>query len=214
MKTRIISALVGLIILGVAIAFYDTIIFNLFITALAVIGIYEGHHAASLTKKHWRVTLYSMLFAVLILLIPHGRSYIMPAVYALVVLVFAYILEHHKVFTIREGAYALLMGVGLPVVFCLILQFRDQFGNEQGILYLAFLLGSAWWSDIGGYFTGDQSQKDSGGTHWWFGLCHSGQYRYYGAYQLAGCAGDWLSYQSAYSSFWSYLLAYPAAGTA
>ena len=57
MKTRIISALVGLIILGVAIAFYDTIIFNLFITALAVIGIYEGHHAASLTKKHWRVTL-------------------------------------------------------------------------------------------------------------------------------------------------------------
>ena len=61
MKTRIISALVGLIILGVAIAFYDTIIFNLFITALAVIGIYEGHHAASLTKKHWRVTLYSML---------------------------------------------------------------------------------------------------------------------------------------------------------
>ena len=104
MKTRIISALVGLIILGVAIAFYDTIIFNLFITALAVIGIYEGHHAASLTKKHWRVTLYSMLFAVLILLIPHGRSYIMPAVYALVVLVFAYILEHHQVFTIREGA--------------------------------------------------------------------------------------------------------------
>ena len=78
MKIRIISALVGLIILGVAIAFYDTIIFNLFITALAVIGIYEGHHAASLTKKHWRVTLYSMLFAVLILLIPHGRSYIMP----------------------------------------------------------------------------------------------------------------------------------------
>lgn len=51
MKTRIISALVGLIVLGVAIAFYDTIIFNLFITALAVIGIYEGHHAASLTKK-------------------------------------------------------------------------------------------------------------------------------------------------------------------
>ena len=72
MKTRIISALVGLIVLGVAIAFYDTIIFNLFITALAVIGIYEGHHAASLTKKHWRVTLYSMLFAVLILLIPHA----------------------------------------------------------------------------------------------------------------------------------------------
>ena len=61
MKIRIISALVGLIILGVAIAFYDTIIFNLFITALAVIGIYEGHHAASLTKKHWRVTLYSCL---------------------------------------------------------------------------------------------------------------------------------------------------------
>ncbi len=35
MKTRIISALIGLVILGVAIAFYDTIIFNLFIAVLA-----------------------------------------------------------------------------------------------------------------------------------------------------------------------------------
>lgn len=57
MKTRIISALVGLIVLAVAIAFYDTMIFNLFITALAVIAIYEAHHAAGLTQKHLRVTL-------------------------------------------------------------------------------------------------------------------------------------------------------------
>ena len=154
MKTRIISALVGLAVLAVAIAFYDTIIFNLFITVLAVIGIYEAHHAAGLTQKHWRVTLYSVLFAILILLVPQGREYVMPALYVLVVLVFAYTLEHHKTFTIREGAYALLMGIGLPVVFGLILLFRDRMGNEQGILYLAFLLGSAWWSDIGGYFTG------------------------------------------------------------
>lgn len=64
MKIRIISALVGLIILGVAIAFYDTIIFNLFITALAVIGIYEGHHAASLTKNTGvlRFTVCCLLF--------------------------------------------------------------------------------------------------------------------------------------------------------
>ena len=49
MKTRIISALVGLAVLSVAIAFYDTIVFNLFITALAAIGIYEAHHAAGIT---------------------------------------------------------------------------------------------------------------------------------------------------------------------
>ncbi len=154
MKTRIISALVGLAVLSVAIAFYDTIVFNLFITALAAIGIYEAHHAAGITKTHWRVTLYSTLFAVFILLVPQGREYAKPALYVLVVLVFAYILEHHKTFTIREGSYVLLMGIGLPVVFGLILLFRDRLGNEQGILYLAFLLGSAWWSDIGGYFTG------------------------------------------------------------
>lgn len=154
MKTRIISALVGLIVLAVAIAFYDTIIFNLFITALAVIAIYESHHAAGLTQKHLRVTLYCALYAVLLLLVPQGREYSLPAVYVLVVLVFAYILEHHREFTIREGAYALLMGIALPTVFGLFLLYRDKLGNEQGILYLAFLLGSAWWSDIGGYFTG------------------------------------------------------------
>ena len=154
MKTRIISAVVGLMILAVAIAFYDTIIFNLFIAALALIGIYEAHHAAGLTKNHWRITLYSALFAVFILLVPQAREYAIPAIYVLTVLVFAYTLEHHKTFTIREGAYALLMGIALPVVFGLILLFRDKLGNEQGLLYLAFLLGSAWWSDIGGYFSG------------------------------------------------------------
>ena len=74
MKTRIISALVGLAVLSVAIAFYDTIVFNLFITALAAIGIYEAHHAAGITKTHLRVTLYSTLFAVFILLVPQGRE--------------------------------------------------------------------------------------------------------------------------------------------
>ena len=126
----------------------------MFITALAVIAIYEAHHAAGLTKKHLRVTLYCALYAVLLLLVPQGREYSLPAVYVLVVLVFAYILEHHKEFTIREGAYALLMGIALPTVFGLFLLYRDKLGNEQGILYLAFLLGSAWWSDIGGYFIG------------------------------------------------------------
>ena len=38
----------------------------------------------------------------------------------MVVLVFAYILEHHKEFTIREGAYALLMGIALPTVFAVL----------------------------------------------------------------------------------------------
>ena len=36
MKTRIISAVVGLMILAVAIAFYDTIIFNLFIAKFII----------------------------------------------------------------------------------------------------------------------------------------------------------------------------------
>lgn len=154
MITRIISAMVGLVVLAVAIALYDTIVFNIFIAALAVIGIYEAHHAAGLTKQHWRITVYCALFACFILLVPFGREYAMPALYVLVVLTFAYTLEHHRTFTIREGAYALLMGIGLPVVFGLIILLRDRLGNEQGILYLAFLLGSAWWSDTGAYFSG------------------------------------------------------------
>lgn len=154
MKTRILSAAAGLAVLAVVIAFYDTLVLDLFIAALAMIGIYEAHHAAGITREHWRITLYCELFAVLFLLVPKGREYGLYAVYVLAVLVFAYILEHHKTFTIREGAYALLMGAALPAVFGLIVQLRESFGNEQGILYLVFLLGSAWWSDTGGYFTG------------------------------------------------------------
>ena len=145
MKTRIISALVGIFVLAVAIAFYDTMIFNLFITALAVIAIYEAHHAAGLTQKHLRVTLYCALYAVLLLLVPQGREYSLPAVYVLVVLVFAYILEHHREFTIREGAYALLMGIALPTVFGLFCCTGISWEMNRGFYTLHFC-----WAAPGG----------------------------------------------------------------
>lgn len=156
MKTRIITGVVGIAVLFVFLFFYDTYVANVAIAALAVIGIWEAHHASGLTKEHLSVTLLCCLYGAAVILVPAGlRSVISIAgLYGMILLVFAYTLLHHSTFTIREASYEILLGAAIPVVFSTFISLRDHFGTEQGILYLFIVLGSAWWSDTGAYFAG------------------------------------------------------------
>lgn len=155
MKTRIISAVVGLILLAAFLMFYDYLVVVRFVVAiLALIGVDEALNAAGILKQHKPVAGLCRAFAVALILFTPSVRIITLMIYVMTIAVFAYTLMHHKTFTVREGAYSLMMGVGLPAVFSLLLQMPKQMGAQQGVLYLFFLLGSAWWSDTGAYFAG------------------------------------------------------------
>lgn len=53
MKTRIITAVVGLAVLAVVLAFFDTILFDLVLAAICLLGIHEVFTAMGFGKKQW-----------------------------------------------------------------------------------------------------------------------------------------------------------------
>lgn len=156
MKTRIITALIGLAVLFVFLCFYGTFAANILVAVLAVLSIWEAHHASGLTKNHLFVTVLCAMYGVAVILVPFTLrgTVSINGLYGMIMIVFAYTLKHHQDFTIREAAYEILLGAALPTVFSIIVSLRDRLGAEQGLLYLFFLLGSAWWSDTGAYFAG------------------------------------------------------------
>lgn len=156
MKTRIITGAVLVVALLIFICFYDTYFANIVTMLLAVIGVWEAHHAAGLTKDHLPVTLLSMIYGAAVILTPYAIRYKVMGIglYVLVLLVFAYILKNHRTYTIREAAYELLLGTAIPIAFSLIITIRDRFGAGEGLFYFFLILGSAWLSDTGAYFAG------------------------------------------------------------
>ena len=53
MKTRIITAAVGLGVLAVVLAFFDTFLFDLVLSAVCLIAIHEVFSAMGFGKKQW-----------------------------------------------------------------------------------------------------------------------------------------------------------------
>ena len=53
MKTRIITAVVGLGVLAVVLGFFDTFLFDLVLSAICLIAIHEVFSAMGFGKKQW-----------------------------------------------------------------------------------------------------------------------------------------------------------------
>lgn len=150
-KTRIISALVGLILLGAFFVFYDTVAADIVIIIISILGVWEAYHAAGFTEKHKPLFFIAAFFGILVPRIPAVGS---AGYYGVILLIFAYTLLHHRDFNAMDAAYAILMGTVLPITFRMFITLRDRFGVEQGMIYFVFLIGSAWLCDTGGYFAG------------------------------------------------------------
>ena len=71
MKTRVITAVVGLAFLALVLTFFDTLLFDLTLTAVCLLAIHEVFSAMGFGKKQW------YLYAVTV---PpfDSRSYLMP----------------------------------------------------------------------------------------------------------------------------------------
>ena len=73
MKTRIITAVVGLGVLAVVLGFFDTFLFDLVLSAICLIAIHEVFSAMGFGKKQW------YLYAAAVPL--HCRDFTAPSFY-------------------------------------------------------------------------------------------------------------------------------------
>ena len=155
MKKRILSAMGGLALLAVVLAFFDTILVNAQAAWVCLLALYELFKAADLLRFRALAAVCGA-FCVLILFLNTSAiaisfSYLS---YLLVVLLFLVLLRHHSDLRVEQVAYSFLMSILLAVSFYCLILLKEQTGPQLGVFYLLLIFGSAWWSDSGAFFVG------------------------------------------------------------
>ena len=83
MNTRVITAIVGLIVLAMVLLMFNTSVFNLIIAAVTLIAVCEVYHAMGMGKKEWPLLAVWVPF-VLAIMMPAAWPLVLPMAYLLV----------------------------------------------------------------------------------------------------------------------------------
>jgi phosphatidate cytidylyltransferase len=155
MKQRIITSLVGLVILGVVLAFYETIVLDLVVAVLIVMALYELLHACGSIKNRIYCG-FLMATGILIPLFPAG---VLARHAALLLLLFALalltiLLVCHRTLVPERAGFTAFYALMIALAFGCIVWMRDNFGMKIGFYALIVTLVGAWMSDTGAYFAG------------------------------------------------------------
>ena len=68
MKTRVITALVGIAVLLLVMLTFNTLVFNLVVAAVALIGMHEVYAALGFDKKDWLLYAVQVPYTLLVML--------------------------------------------------------------------------------------------------------------------------------------------------
>ncbi len=154
MKTRIISAVVGLLLLAVVVLFFETPVLDVAIALLSVFAAYEMINAVGLSKNRTFTAVCAFFAAFFSSTYYHNFSSIgsfVDFVFAGVVLIFVLFNKDEIKFT--DAAVAFFATLILPKIFSLILFLRNY---QSPICYFLVLLSLAvaWLNDTCAYFSG------------------------------------------------------------
>lgn len=155
MKTRVISAMVGLAILAAVLALIATRAFNVCIAALSAIALFEMLRATGCMQNK-KLAALSLAMS---LIIPFAREHLVRAfpaqiVFVFFVLFFVVLIKDSATIKVEQIAMAFMFGIFIPLFFSCAVFMRDAYGAAGGGFYLLFALGSAWLCDTGAYFVG------------------------------------------------------------
>lgn len=153
MKTRILSAVIGIPILIAVLFFYDTIVLNIAIAVICIVGVYEFLHSTKYVTNPV-VLVVSMLLAGVIPFIRMpfmlDRTTLIVLVYivCLVVVLFA----RHNTLRFEQIAVAFTVSVLVPFALSSFVFVRDRY--DGGLYYILLIFLCAWICDAGAYFIG------------------------------------------------------------
>ena len=160
MKTRIITAVVGLAVLAAVLAFFDTFVFDFVLSAICLLAIHEVFSAMGFGKKQWYLYAAAVPFTLLVMLTSSQsvRALILPFCFLLVL--FLNVCQISNVQTLDFGklsGYVYFSGV---IVFCFYslihlkrcLPFAQY--RYDAIYFILLILCFAWGGDTAAYFAG------------------------------------------------------------
>ena len=154
MKTRIISALVGLVLLGAVLFLFETVVLDVAVAALSVMAVYEMINAIGLSKNKIFTgvcTVFAAFFSTGFYQTVGSISGYIEFCFGIVVLLF--VMNHHKDLKATDAAFAFFFTIFIPKAFSTILLFRS-FGEPISYFLVLMSLAVAWLNDTCAYFSG------------------------------------------------------------
>ena len=160
MKTRVITAVVGLAVLAAVLAFFDTIVFDFVLSAICLLAIHEVFSAMGFGKKQWYLYAAAVPFTLLVMLTSSQsvRALILPFCFLLVLFLNVCQIAHVQTLDFgRLSGYVYFSGV---IVFCFYslihlkrcLPFAQY--RYDAIYFILLILCFAWGGDTAAYFAG------------------------------------------------------------
>ena len=160
MKTRIITAAVGLGVLAVVLAFFDTFLFDLVLSAVCLIAIHEVFSAMGFGKKQWYLYAAAVPFTMLLMLSSSGaaRAALLAVGFLTVLFYNVVLITHDKTLDFGKlSGFIYFSGVILFCFYSLIHLKRclpmDMYGYDA-IYFILLILCFAWGGDTCAYFAG------------------------------------------------------------
>lgn len=160
MKTRVITAAVGLALLAVVLAFFNTPLFDLVLSAVCLIAIHEVFSAMGFGKKQWYLYVLAVPFTLLVMLStsPAARGLVLPVSFVVVLLFNTIQIAHVKTLDFgRLSGYVYFSGVIIFCFYSLIhLKRMLPFGeyHYDAVYFILLTLCFAWGGDTSAYFAG------------------------------------------------------------
>ena len=160
MKTRIITAVVGLIVLAGVLFTFDTLVFNLVIAAITLIALHEIYSALGFEKQDWPLLAVLVPYTLLVMLSSYSicRAMVMPASFLVVLFYAIYLVVRNGVISYQKAS-GLAMFSGI-VIFCFYSFIRlkellpvEEYGYDA-VFFILLILCFAWGGDTCAYFAG------------------------------------------------------------
>ena len=160
MKTRVITAIVGIIVLIGVMFTFNTLIFNLVIAAITLIAVHEIYSALGFEKKDWLMYVVLVPYTLLVMTSNYQvmRRLVMPMSFLLVTFYAIYLVVRNAQVDFAKAS-GLVMFSGI-VIFCFYSFIRlkellpvETYGYDA-MFFILLILCFAWGGDTCAYFAG------------------------------------------------------------
>ena len=160
MKTRVITAIVGLAMLAVVLAFFNTVLFDLVLAGICLLGMHEVFGAMGFGKKQWYLFAAAVPYTLLVMLSSSAavHALLLPASFLVALFYNICLIASHSTLDFGKLAgYVYFSGVILFCFYSLIhLKRMLPFATFQydAIYFILLILCFAWGGDTFAYFAG------------------------------------------------------------
>ena len=160
MKTRVITALVGIAVLVLVMLTFNTLVFNLVVAAVALIGMHEVYAALGFDRKDWLLYAVQVPYTLLVMLSSYrlAREMVMAASFALLLFYCIYLVVRNGSVSYQKVSGLILFSGIILFCFYSLIHLKILLPVEQysydAIFFILLVLCFAWGGDTCAYFAG------------------------------------------------------------